>query len=92
MPDHVALDADDDLVAGRAEVPQGELVGHRPRRDQQGGLGAQQGGDLLLQAVDARVLAVLVVADLGLGDRLTHLGGRAGDGVGAKVDHTAHAI
>ena len=39
-----------------------------------------------LEAVDGRVLAVDVVADLGLGHGLAHLGRRPGDGVGAQVD------
>ena len=38
-------------------------------------------------ACDGRVLAVDVVADLGLGHRAAHALGGAGDGVGAEVDH-----
>ena len=37
-------------------------------------------------AVDGRVLAVDVVADLGLGHRPAHRGGGPGDGVGPQVD------
>ena len=86
VPRRVALDADDDVVAGPAVELERELVRHRPGRDEQRGLLPEQRRDLLLQPQHARVLAVLVVADLGLGDRPPHRGGRAGDGVGAEVD------
>ena len=46
----------------------------------------RQLGRALLQAVDGRVLAVDVVADLGLGHGPAHLGRGPGDGVGAEVD------
>ena len=87
VPHGVALGADDHVVARAAEELERELVGHRPRRDEQRRLLAEQGGDPLLQRDDARVLAVLVVADLGRGDRGAHRLGRARDGVGAEVDH-----
>ena len=41
----------------------------------------------LLEGVDRRVLAVDVVADLGVGHGPAHLRRRPGDGVGAEVDH-----
>ena len=43
--------------------------------------------DPLLQLVDGRILAHLLVADDGGGDRRAHPRRRAGDGVGAKIDH-----
>ena len=68
------------------QEPEGDLVAHRPGRDVDGRLLANPGGGQLLQAVDRRVLAVDVVADLGLGHGPAH-GGRGGrDGVGAQVD------
>ena len=47
---------------------------------------------LLLQAVDGRVLAVLVVADRRRGHRRAHLGRRAGDGVGAEDRSASSAL
>ena len=52
---------------------------------------AEQGGRALLEAVDARVLAALLVPDLGFGDRPAHAVGGQGGGVGAKIDHAADA-
>ena len=46
----------------------------------------------VLEGVDRRVLAVDVVADLGVGHGLAHLGGRPGDGVGSEVDHAGKGI
>jgi hypothetical protein len=46
----------------------------------------EQGGDLLLQGVDGRVLAVDVVADLGGGHGGAHGLGRPGERVAAEVD------
>jgi hypothetical protein len=79
--------ADDDVVPGPAEEPQRELVGERARGDEQRGFLAQQLRGLLLQPVDARVLAVLVVADRRPRDHPAHRVGRPGDGVGAEIDH-----
>ena len=41
----------------------------------------------LLERDDRRVLALLLVTDLGVGDRPPHLGRGLGQRVGAKVDH-----
>ena len=60
-----------------------------PLRDEQAGLLAEQLGGALLEGVDRRVVAEDVVADLGVGHRAAHRGGRMGDGVGAEVD-TGH--
>ena len=57
-----------------------------PLAHEQAGLLAEQLGGPLLERVDGRVVAEDVVADLGLGHRPAHLGGRLGDGVGAEVD------
>ena len=41
---------------------------------------------------DGRVLAVDVVAHLGVGHRPPHRGGRAGQGVAAQIDHGSHPL
>jgi hypothetical protein len=61
-----------------------------PREPERGFL-AQQAGDALLEAVDRRVVAELVVADLGLGHRGAHPGRRPGDGVGTEIDRCHQA-
>jgi len=86
VPDRVALAADDDVVAGSRQHPQRHLVGHRAAGKPERGLLAEQGGDLVLQPVDRRVFAVLVVADRSGGHRGPHLGRGTGDGIGTKVD------
>jgi hypothetical protein len=53
------------------------------------GLVAEQVGDLLLEGVDGRVLAVDVVADVGRGHDGPHRLGRPGQGVAAHV-HGGH--
>ena len=75
-------------VPGRAEQPERELVRHRARRHVERGLLAEQRRRQRLEPVDGRVLAVAVVADLGVGHRAPHLGRRRGDGVGPEVDRT----
>ena len=69
-----------------AVQPERELVRHRARRHEQRGLHAEQRGGQRLQPVDGGVLAVRVVADLGVGHGPPHLGRRRGDGVGPEVD------
>ena len=64
-----------------------DLVRHRRGRQEDRALLAEQLGDALLQLVDARILALLLVADLGCGDRGAHAGRRPGGGVGAEIDH-----
>ena len=87
VPHGVGLHADDHVVARAAVELQRELVGHRPGRDEQRRLLAQQRGDALLERDDRRVLAVLVVAHLGLGDRAAHRIRRPRDRVGPEIDH-----
>ena len=56
------------VAAGRTCRRDRDLVAHRPRRQEDGGLVAEQLGDALLQsALTRRVLAALLVADLGGG-------------------------
>src|SRR5262249_59920066 len=57
-----------------------------PGRDEQGRLLAEQPGDALLQAVDGRVLAEDVVADLRGGHGGAHARRRTGGRVAAEVD------
>ena len=63
----VALRLEDDLGAGARVDVQRELVAHGARRDEERSLVPEDLGGLLLEAVDGRILAVDVVADLGLG-------------------------
>ena len=64
----------DDLVARAAVHREGDLVAHRPARQEERGLLAQQSGDHVLQAIDRRVFPLLLVAHLRLGHGLAHGG------------------
>ncbi len=83
---HVGALTAQHLGARHTECAQRELVGHRARRHVQRGVLAEQRGGQRLQPPDGRVLAVAVVADLGVGHRRAHLRRGRGDGVGAEVD------
>ena len=83
--------ADDHLVAGLGMGAQRDLVRHRAARHEQRGLEAEQLGDALLEPTDRRILAVDVVADLGIGHRVPHRGSTDGDGIASKVDGRWHA-
>src|SRR5216683_3034647 len=50
-------------VAGPGQEFERDLVGHRAARHEQRSLFAEQRGNALLQPVDRRVLAILIVAD-----------------------------
>ena len=70
----------------------GQHVGHRAGGREERVLEAEQVGHPSLQGVDGGVLAVDVVAHLGLGHGTPHAGGGTGQGVGAQVDgHGPHA-
>ena len=86
VPHHVRVLADDHIVAGPGQQLDGDLVGHRAARHEQRRFLAEQRGDPLLQEVDRRVLAVLVVADRRFGHGPAHLRRRPGDGVRTQVD------
>ena len=90
VQDDVRVGRHENVVSGAGERPQRDLVGHRPARQEQRRLHAEQARDLVLESVDRWVLAVLVVTDLGLGDRPAHPLGRTGDRVGAQVDAVGH--
>ena len=72
---------------GSLEDPQRDLVRHRGRRQEHGLLLAEQRGSPLLELEHGRVLALLLVADDGVGDRRAHAGGGLGQRVRAEVDH-----
>ncbi len=82
----VLAGAGDDGVARPGQHPQSDLIGHGAGRHEQGRFGAGQGGKGLLQEIDCRVLAVLIVTNLRLGHGPAHLGRRTGHGVRAQVD------
>jgi hypothetical protein len=84
--EHMAVGVAQDLLSGLADQPQADLVAHRPGGDEERRLVAEQVGDVLLQRVDRGVLAVDVVADLGLGHRPAHRRGGPGEGVRPEVD------
>ena len=74
----VRLGRHEHVVARPRQRAQGDLVGHRARGQEERGLRAEQRRDLVLQPVDRRILAVLVVADLRLGHGAAHRAGSAG--------------
>ncbi len=86
VPDDMRLVADHDLVTGAGQDLEADLVGHRAARHKQSRLLAQQFGDPLLQAVDRRVLAILVVADRRRSHRLAHARRWSGNGIRAEID------
>ena len=75
-----------DLVAGPAMHQRRCDVAHGARRHEDRRLLAEQVGDALAQLVDGRIVADLLVADLGPRDRLAHRGRGAGLGVRQQVD------
>ena len=74
---------------GSRERPQRDLVRHRRRRDEDRLLLPEQLRRAALELVHGRVLAPLLVADLGRGDRRAHLRARLRLRVRAEVDHHA---
>src|SRR6185295_2275424 len=77
---------EDDLLPGAGVDADGDLVALRPRGNEDRGLHPEALGDACLEPAHGWVLAVDVVAHLGLGHRAAHARRRAGDGVGAEVD------
>ena len=86
VDDHVMLAAGDGLLAARQMGHLGDEVAHRPRRDEQAGLLAEQLRGALLEGVHRGVVAEDVVADLGVGHRPAHGRRRLRDRVAAEVD------
>ena len=77
----------DQLVAGLAEHTERDLIRHRRGRHEDRVLLSQRLCGAALELVDGRVLAQLLVADLGARDRLAHGGSRLARRIGAEVDH-----
>ena len=84
--EHMRLGRADDLVARPAVHQHRNLVAHGAGGQEHRRLLAEQIGDPLLQPVGGRILAALLVADLGLGHCLAHAGRRLGLGVAVEVD------
>ena len=82
----VAFGAENRGVSPAAVRQQGNEVSHRSGRSEQGALMPRKPGHRLFQASDRGVLAVHVVADLGLIHGLSHPLGRTGDGVASQID------
>ena len=71
--DRVRGAVEDQLVAaGPGVQAQGDLVAHRPAGQEHGRLVAEQLGHALLEPAGGGVLAALLVADVGAGDRTAH--------------------
>ena len=78
--------AEDDLIAAAGLRQDPTEVPEHAARDVEAGFLPHDVRCALLEPVDRRVLAVLIVADLGLGHRLTHRGRRQGEGVAAELE------
>jgi len=65
---------------------QRDLVRHRSGRHEQRRFGAEEIRDALLELPHRRIFAVDVIADLRRSHRLAHRSGRAGDGIGPKIN------
>ena len=76
----------DDLVARPAVHQHRDLIAHSARRQKHGRFLAQMRRDAVLQSIGGRILATLLVADLGFRHRLAHPGRRLGLGVAVEVD------
>ncbi len=78
---------EDQLVAAGADVqPQGDLVAHRPARQEDGRLLAEQRCDAALERGRRRVLRALLVAHLRARHRRAHRGGGLRLRVAVQVD------
>ncbi len=82
---------DQQLAARLAEQLERDLVGHRGRREEDGLLLAEERRGALLEREHGRILAPLLVADLGGEHRRQHPRRRPRLGVGAQVDHAVGA-
>ena len=84
--DDVRVGVEQHLRARRRVHPDRRLVRHRPAREEEPRLLAEQLRDARLEAPHRRIAIEDVVAHLGVGHRAAHGGGGTGDGVGAEVD------
>ena len=78
---------DEQRIARAAEDVQRDLIRHRRGRKEDRLLVPEELGASPLELVDSRVFPLLLVADGGVRDRVTHRAGRLGQGVRAEVDH-----
>ncbi len=83
----VAVLLAEQLVAELGVQPDRDLVRHRRGRQEDRLVLAEQARRTLLELVDGRVLALLLVAHSGRGDRGSHSRRRPGRRVGTEVDH-----
>ena len=79
--------ADEVFVAALAVAHQRREIALRAGREPECGLEAEALCRNSLQAVDGRVVAIDVIADLGSRHGCTHGGGRARHGIAAQIDH-----
>ena len=75
------------LVARLGEDPARDLVGHARSRQVHRLVLPEQLGGAALELEDGRVLALLLVADVGVRHRRAHRRRRPRRGIGAKIDH-----
>ena len=80
----------DDQVTGPGVDPQRDLIAHHPRRHEDGRVLADQTGELRFEGIDRGVLTEAVIADHGLGDRLSHGRGGLGHGVADQIHVSRH--
>ena len=78
-----------ELGAALAEDRERDLVRHRRRREVDRLLLAEEGRGALLEREHGRILAPLLVADLGVRHRVAHRRRRLRLGVRAEIDHAA---
>ena len=78
---------DDQLAAADAEDRERDLVCHRGRRQIDGFRLTEERRGTLLEREHRRVLAALLVANLGASHRLAHRRRRIRLRIGAKIDH-----
>ena len=92
VPHHVSLMAEDHIIARAREKLEPDLVRHGAARHEERALLAEHCGEAFLQEIDARVFAILVVADGGLRHGAAHGLGGARDGIGTQVDKIHHPV
>ena len=76
----------------RGQDPDGNLVGHGPRGDEERGRLADASANASSSARTVGILPVVVVAHLGVGHGAAHGRCRPGDRVTAQIDQVGHAI
>ncbi len=92
VQEDVGIVSADQLVTRLGEQAQRDLVSHRRAREVDGFLLAEQLRGPLLERRNRRILALLLVADDGLGHRFAHPRGRLRERVGAQIDHAFRLV